>query len=192
MSRRAMAGKHALVALLAAAILAASSAPPAAADWVPEPEGYRLDDYRAPVPDSIKGGTVVHTAELKAMIARGGVVLIDVLPAPRRPEGMRPDAIWLPEPRRDIPGSIWLPDVGRGAIRPEVERWFRDALAAATGGDLAKPVVFYCLDQCWMSWNATKRAIAFGYRHAFWYPEGTDGWHEAGLPLAEVKPRPTP
>jgi PQQ-dependent catabolism-associated CXXCW motif protein len=165
---------------------------PAGAAWIEEPEGYRLDDYRAPVPDTLKGGTVVDTAKLQALIAKAHPVLIDVLPAPRKPPAMQPGAVWMPEPRRDIPGSLWLPDVGRGALSPALEAWFRARLSRATDGDPAKPVVFYCLDQCWMSWNAAKRAISFGYRAVYWFPEGTDGWEGAGLPLAEIKPEATP
>ncbi len=42
-----------------------------------------------------------------------------------------------------------------------------------------------------MSWNAAKRALALGYQNVAWYPDGTDGWHEAGLPLQDAgKPIP--
>jgi len=39
-----------------------------------------------------------------------------------------------------------------------------------------------------MSWNAAKRALAYGYRNVAWFPDGSDGWQEAGLPLAEATP----
>ena len=177
---------------LAGAALVLALAGPALAAGVAEPPGYRLDDYRAPVPDTVAGGSVVHTAALKAMFDRHAVILIDVLPAPRRPENMKPSTPWMPEPRRDVPGSVWLPDVGRGAIAPALDFWFRNRLAALTGNDLNRPVVFYCLRDCWMSWNATKRAAGYGYRHAIWYPDGTDGWQQAGLPLAEATPEQPP
>jgi PQQ-dependent catabolism-associated CXXCW motif protein len=161
----------------------------AAMAGVPEPDGYRLDNYKAPVPDTVKGGHVIHTADLKALVDRGGAVLIDVLPAPRRPDGMLPGAPWMPEPRRDLPGSIWLPDVGRGAISEELDLWFQRNLSIATKEDKSKAVVFYCLAQCWMSWNATKRAAVYGYTNALWYPDGTEGWAAAGFPLAVATPR---
>jgi len=41
-----------------------------------------------------------------------------------------------------------------------------------------------------MSWNAAKRALALGYKNVAWYPDGTDGWEAAGLPLHEAKPEP--
>ena len=172
-------------ACLMAAILA--TAGPALAG-VPEPPGYRLDDYRAPVPDTVAGGRVIHTRGLRALLHRGGVLLIDVLPAPRRPEGMRPDQPWMPVRHQDIPGSLWLPDVGRGALAPALESWFQDRLSRATERDKARPMVFYCLSRCWMSWNAAKRAAGYGYRRVFWYPDGSDGWARAGLALAEAQP----
>jgi hypothetical protein len=40
-----------------------------------------------------------------------------------------------------------------------------------------------------MSWNATKRAVAYGYTQAFWYPEGADGWEAAGHASETATPR---
>ncbi|MBV9655203.1 MAG: PQQ-dependent catabolism-associated CXXCW motif protein [Acetobacteraceae bacterium] len=171
-------------------VLAIPLAPAGADPGVPVPDGYRMEPYRGPTPDAVPSGHVVHTAELKAMLDAGHVALIDVMTAPRRPEGMRPDAPWMPLPRRDLPGSIWLPDVGRGAINPALEAHFRAVLERATDGSRDAPVVFYCLAQCWMSWNAAKRAASFGWRNVYWYPDGTDGWEEAGLPLTEAQPEP--
>jgi rhodanese-related sulfurtransferase len=41
-----------------------------------------------------------------------------------------------------------------------------------------------------MSWNAAKRALTYGYSNISWYPLGSDGWEQAGLPLVEAKPEP--
>jgi rhodanese-related sulfurtransferase len=30
-----------------------------------------------------------------------------------------------------------------------------------------------------------KRALSYGYTNVAWYPEGTDGWQRANLPLAD-------
>jgi PQQ-dependent catabolism-associated CXXCW motif protein len=150
---------------------------------IPEPDGYRMDDYRAPTPETVAGGRVVHTDEVRRMVRGGGAVLIDVLPAPRRPDGMKPGMPWMPLPHSDLPGSIWLPDVGRGQISPAMEAWFRQRLATESGGDKGRILVFYCLADCWMSWNAAKRAVSYGYRQVYWYPDGTDGWQAAGETL---------
>jgi PQQ-dependent catabolism-associated CXXCW motif protein len=111
-----------------------------------------------------------------------------VLPAPRRPENLPPSALWMPLPHRDIPGSLWLPDIGRGALSPEVEGYFRDHLATATKLRKDAAVVFYCLADCWMSWNAAKRAASWGYTQIYWYRDGTDGWDAAKLPMQDAEP----
>lgn len=170
----------------ALAVVASAAAAPAPAPS--EPSTYRLEDYRAPTPATVAGGTPVTTAEAVALWRQHRAVFVDVLSAPRRPEGLPADALWKPVPRRDIPGSLWLPEVGRGALSPALDRYFRDTLAAATAGDRSKPVVLYCLADCWMSWNATKRAASYGYTQLYWYRDGTDGWEAAHLPLAEATP----
>ena len=196
MSRRAA---RPLAALAAVGLLAAPAvgqdAEPAvetAAAPVPEPEGYRMEAYRAPVPEALSGARVLSTAEAHALWEEGGAAFIDVLPRPPRPEGLPEGTIWRPAPRDDIPGSVWLPETGYGALPPEVERYLADGLARATGGDAHAPLVFYCLAECWMSWNAAKRALAMGHGDVAWYPDGTDGWAAAGHPLERREPEPEP
>ncbi len=160
---------------------------PALADsTVPVPDGYRQDDYRAPVPDSVPGAEVLHLPAMRDLVARGDAVLIDVLPAPRRPDSMRPGTPWLPQPHRSLPGALWWPEVGRGALPDGAEARFTERLRAATDGDTGRLVVFFCLNDCWMSWNAARRAASLGVR-AGWFPEGVDGWEAAGLPVQPVQ-----
>jgi PQQ-dependent catabolism-associated CXXCW motif protein len=154
----------------------------------PEPDGYRIEDYRAPTPKTVAGGIVLDTEAAHELWKSGTAVWIDVLPAPRRPPNLPEPALWMPIPRYDIPGSLWLPDVGRGALSPELERSFRDHLEAATKGRRDTAVVFYCLADCWMSWNATKRAAEWGYTHVYWYRDGIDAWEAAKLPVAKADP----
>jgi PQQ-dependent catabolism-associated CXXCW motif protein len=170
--------------------LAATSSAVADTGSVPEPSDYRLDDYRAPTPATVAGGRAIDTPEAERLWRSGHAIFVDVLPAPRRPEGLPASTLWKPLPRRDIPGSLWLPEVGRGALNPALTAYFRDTLARAAAGDKSAPVVFYCLVQCWMSWNATKRAASWGYTNLYWYRDGTDGWEAAHLPLAEATPAP--
>ena len=59
-----------------------------------------------------------------------------------------------------------------------------------SGGDKAKPLLFFCLRNCWMSWNTAKRALSYGYTNVLWFAEGTDAWQEIGQPIAELKPEP--
>jgi quinoprotein dehydrogenase-associated probable ABC transporter substrate-binding protein/PQQ-dependent catabolism-associated CXXCW motif protein len=162
-------------------------------ETIPEPAGYRLADYRAPVPASLAGARVVTTAEVQKLLGTAAApLMIDVLPAPREPGNRPAGSIWRPAPRQNIPGSLWLPNVGYGELSAEFETWFRDNLARVTEGDRSRPLLFYCKADCWMSWNAAKRALAYGYRQVLWYPGGTDRWQAAGLPLAAAEPVPMP
>jgi PQQ-dependent catabolism-associated CXXCW motif protein len=175
--------------ILAALLLLLAMAPARGAGSAPpEPQGYRLDDYRTPAPETVDGKPRLATEEAHRIWQARAAAFIDVLPASRRPDGLPAGAIWAPRPRLDIPGSIWLPDVGRGSLSPVLEVWFRANLERITSGDKAAPLIFYCLADCWMSWNATKRALSWGYSAAQWYEEGTDGWEVAGFPLAATSP----
>lgn len=162
---------------------------PLAAEPPPEPEGYRMGDYRTPTPATLAGARVVDTAEAEALW-RAGAAFVDVLPRAPKPEGLPPGTLWRERPRHNIPGSLWLPDTGYGALAPATEAYFRAGLAKAAGGDRGQPLVIYCLADCWMSWNAAKRALSYGHAAVVWYPEGTDGWAAAGLPLALSEPEP--
>jgi PQQ-dependent catabolism-associated CXXCW motif protein len=182
-------------ALFASAALAGAIAlaagPIAVAQQVAEPPGYRMGEYRAPTPSTLSGARVVGTGEAKALWETGDAVFIDVLPKPPKPD-LPAGTVWRDKPRDHIAGSVWLPDVGYGSLSPEMETYFRDNLAAATGNDPSRTAVFYCMADCWMSWNAAKRALELGHKAVVWYPEGTDGWRAAGLPLATAEPVPMP
>jgi len=156
----------------------------------PEPEGYRTDNYRAPVPATLAGARVLATGEAEAIWRAGAGVFIDVLPHAPKPQNLPAGTIWREKPRLNIPGSIWLPDTGYGTLAAATEDYLRHGLARASGGNSATLLVIYCLTDCWMSWNAAKRALSYGYRNVAWYPEGTDGWQRADLPVAESQPRP--
>lgn len=176
----------------AALALALLAAPAAGQEAVPEPEGYRMEAYRAPVPATLEGARVLTTEEARALWEAGGAVFVDVLPRPGRPEGLPEDTFWRPKPRSDIPGSVWLPNTGHGALAPDVMRYFAEGLDRASGGDADAALVLYCQAECWMSWNAAKRALEMGHTDVAWYPDGTDGWAAAGLPLEPREPEPGP
>ena len=99
-----------LVAVWAAAL------PMQAQEAVPEPPGYRSDDYRAPVPATLQGAAVLTTAEAEALWHAGAAVFIDVLPRPPKPPNLPAGTVWREAPRPNIPGSLWLPDTGYGEL----------------------------------------------------------------------------
>ena len=159
---------------------------------VPEPDGFRLENYRSPTPATLQGVRVVGTNEAEKIWRDHSASFVDVLPRPPRPKSLPEGTLWHDKPRPDIPGSTWLPDTGYGELAPEMADYFVRGLAKATHGDRARLVVLYCLADCWMSWNAAKRALAIGYSNVAWYRDGTDGWLAAGLPLQEATPEPRP
>ena len=163
---------------------------PVRGEGVPEPEHYRTEDYRAPTSATLKGARVVDTGAAEEIWKAGGAAFIDVMPHAPRPANLPAGTIWRDKPRRNIPGSVWLPDTGYGALAPVTETYLRSGLARASGGDRTKPLVVYCLRDCWMSLNAAKRALEIGYVNVIWYPDGTDGWQELDLPLRDAKPEP--
>ncbi|MGI3778900.1 MAG: rhodanese-like domain-containing protein [Janthinobacterium lividum] len=171
-------------AVVQASLAAALAGWVVAAAPAPEPPGLWAGEERGAVPATLAGGQVVDTAALAALLAQGNAVAVDVSVAQRRPEGMSPNAVWLPLVHRDIAGSVWMPDAGQAVLAPATEAWVHGRLEALTGGDPARPLVFYCHPECWRSWNAAKRAVGWGYRAVAWYPQGIEGWAETGRAMA--------
>ncbi len=179
--------------LMLAAALALFAPATGSADQHPcvpeEPRSYRTSEFRSPVPCSLAGATVITTEALGSLIDREAPLLVDVFPAPRPPVGVdSADHLWFPPSRRSLPSTTWLPNVGLGILPVEEENYFRANLERLTRGDRTRTIVFFCLRDCWMSWNAARRAVSWSYSAVVWYPEGTDGWEAAGHELTEVWP----
>ena len=159
------------------------------AGTVPEPEGYRTDDYRSPVPKTLSGARVIGADEAETL-RTAGAVFIDVFPRAPKPPNLPVGTVWRDPTHMTIEGAHWLPNVGYGVLSAEFEAYFKSRLDRLTSGDRARPVVFFCLKDCWMSWNAGKRALEWGYTNVIWFSEGTDAWQEAGFDLVKATPVP--
>ncbi len=157
-----------------------------------EPEGFWTGPTNAPVPQTLSGAKVIHTQALAALLKgkTPGVVIVDVSNGPRRPDNLPASSVWLPVAHPAIPGAIWIPGAGLGDPPASVEHYFRARLAQATGHDLARPLVVYCHEKCWLSWNGAKRALQYGYRQVYWFPDGIEGWRSAGMPTSVVASEP--
>lgn len=174
-----------MIALLAVVIaLAAGSA---IAETDPEPAGFRGEPYRAPVPASLAGASVIGTEEAARLWRSGEAAFIDVLPQAPRPE-LPEGTVWRDPPHPTIPGALWLPNTGYQALSPAEEEYLAAGLAAASKGRHDRPLVIFCFSDCWMSWNAAKRAVALGYTDVRWFPDGIDAWQFEALPIETVKP----
>lgn len=184
-----MAGLVSLAGLVLAVALAGAPSHAAAAG-VPEPDGYRMEEYRAPVPDTLAGATVLDTAAAEALWKSGAAIFVDAMPRPVKPANLPAGTVWHDKPRTSIEGSHWLINTGYGKLSPEVQTYFEGRLASLTKDDKAKTLVFFCEPECWMSWNAAKRALSLGYTDVRWYPGGATEWAAAGLPTAQASPVP--
>jgi PQQ-dependent catabolism-associated CXXCW motif protein len=188
-----LAAAPALAAEDATSALAVEPTTPSAPNPAPEPSGFWTGPTNSPVPATIAGGKVINNAhELQSLLKRPETVIVDVSNAPRRPDNLASGAPWLPVPHQAIPGSLWVPGAGLGEIPPAVDDFFRKQLAAATNDDASRRVILYCHQTCWLSWNAAKRAIGYGYRNVYWYRDGIEGWKAAHFPTAVIEPRVAP
>jgi PQQ-dependent catabolism-associated CXXCW motif protein len=130
----------------------------------------------APTPTQVPGGQVITTAQLVQMV-QGGMrpVIVDVLGS-----------------QQSLPGAIPAPMGGAGgSFQDGNQAQFVGLLQQATGGDPSRPLVIYCLNpQCWLSYNATLRAVNAGFRQVLWYRGGIESWAQAGLPLMAAGQQP--
>lgn len=152
--------------------------------------GLRIHHYTDPVPDSVPGGITLTTDALAVLLTQEPVVLIDVLSI----NDVRYDELdgsWSDYPAREnIPGSVWLPNVGYGQPADDMQRYFVSTVMSLTDEQLSFPIVVYCVSSCWMGWNAIQHLSHAGFTRLYWYPEGTDGWTAAGYPVAPSEPVP--
>lgn len=180
-----------VVACLIAHLLGVSPAAAVAEpiyDHIDPVTGLRTERYQAAVPDNPPVGKRVWIGDIDRLVTEEKALLIDVSPI----TGLGYDPAtgrWRNAKRHEsLPGAVWLPEVGRGVIDAPVEGFFRDQLQRLTSGDTAHPLILFCHADCWMSWNAMKRADWLGYSRLYWFPEGTDGWRDWDRKLVPIEP----
>jgi PQQ-dependent catabolism-associated CXXCW motif protein len=166
------------VALAVFAVVLVAAAPANSPVDVPEPQGLYDGPQHGYTPPTLRGATVLDLAALDKLIADDKPLLLDVVLADRKPEGLPPGTLWLPS-HRSIPGAVWLPGAGVVPMTADQEAAFFRRVDALTGGDKTKPIVTFCRPECWGSWNAGKRLVEAGYRHIYWWPLGVEGWQDA-------------
>jgi quinoprotein dehydrogenase-associated probable ABC transporter substrate-binding protein/PQQ-dependent catabolism-associated CXXCW motif protein len=154
---------------------------------VAEPAGYRMEEYRAPVPAGLTGARTVDLDGLRKILAGEDPLLVDVMPTQPKPESRPAGSIWRDPQRETIKGAVWLANMGYGKLPEAEEAAFKETLLARAGS-LDRTVVMFCEPQCWMSWNAAKRALGYGFRNVVWFPGGVAAWRDAGLESDLVTP----
>lgn len=159
----------------AAAQLAAKPYSAEDKDWGVAPQDtVRKGSYHAPTPIALPGARVVTTHTLaQSLQGESKPVAVNVLTGQ-----------WV----NAVPGSVWLSGAGQGSgFDDATQARLAKDLDGLTGGNKAKPVVFYCLSsECWLSYNAALRAQRLGYTDVGWYRGGIDSWKAAGLPVDRI------
>jgi PQQ-dependent catabolism-associated CXXCW motif protein len=147
-----------------------------ARDWGVAPQSaLRNAPYTAPTPAEIRGARVVGTGEMQRLLSGNArPALIDVASG---------------EGHITLAGALWWPGMGRGSnFVDAIQGEFAQRLGEVTGGNRASPMAFFCVNaQCWLSYNASLRAVALGYTQVLWYRGGVEAWREAGLALGRVR-----
>ncbi len=174
------------ISAFVALLLLAAGPPPDNADF-DAATGYRIAHYRAIVPAPPEGVRRLGIDDVIAAVRDRRAILIDVTPA----EGGVRDAAtghWrLAIPHRSIPGALWFPEAGRGVLADGIEPWFLDGVRRSANRRPGRPIIVFCLADCWMSWNAALRLRRAGFQNVFWFAEGANGWQEAGKRLSLVR-----
>lgn len=169
--------------MMAAMLVAAAGA----AEWRASPlhdpiSLYRIDRPRSPVPGPPEGVAAIDTAAVARLGAR--VLLIDVSPVEDGRRDVGTGRWTLRAPARSLPGAIWFPEAGRVPGTAAIIDEFTASVPRLAAG---RPIVVFCLADCWMSWNAALRLHRMGLP-VQWYGAGRDGWSAAGRPLVAVEP----
>lgn len=128
----------------------------------------------APTPNSIPGGQVITTKGLIPLLANQqlGALVFDILGGPEMIPGARPA----------VPASQ------AGSFSDQNQQQFSQYLQSLTKGNMNVPLVFYCLSShCWMSYNASLRAINMGYKNVLWYRGGIEAWKAAGQQVQQAQ-----
>jgi PQQ-dependent catabolism-associated CXXCW motif protein len=138
-------------------------------DYGVPPQQTLQATLHGPTPTRIPGGEVITTDRVIGLVQQNmqgqkAALVFHVLgPGPR-----------VPGAENAAPASQ------AGSFNDATQQEFGRYLQQVTGGDKAKPMLFYCQNtQCWMSYNAALRAIAMGYSRVLWYRGGIEAWQQA-------------
>ncbi|MBN8481850.1 MAG: hypothetical protein J0L88_09710 [Xanthomonadales bacterium] len=148
-------------------------------DYGVPPQQQLQANFHGPTPTRIPGGEVITTDRVIGLVqqnlqGRNAALIFHVLgPGPR------------------LPGAENAgPAAQAGSFNDATQQEFGRYLQQVTGGDKARPMVFYCQStQCWMSYNAALRAIAMGYARVYWYRGGIEAWQQAEALAMSMQPQ---
>lgn len=136
---------------------------------VPPSNQLRNGQFHAPTPLTVPGATTLSTQQfVTALEQQVPMIAVDVLGGDY-----------------SLPGAYMAPAMSSpGSFQDRIQQQTQQYLGQITGGDRRQPLVFYCSDpMCWLSYNASLRAVAAGYENVLWYRGGLQAWQMSGLPV---------
>jgi PQQ-dependent catabolism-associated CXXCW motif protein len=135
-------------------------------------DGYRSKIYRSPTPKQTSFAKIVDAKDiLKRSKDNENLVIVNVVPL-----DMVGSTFIQAKPHEGIVNSIWLPNVGYGQIDKMTTTYLVENLNIAMNNNSNTVFVFYCNIDCWMSWNAARRASSLGFKNILWYKNGIENW----------------
>ena len=121
---------------------------------------------------STSGFQTITTSQLLALYrSQPDLVVLDVLV----------DQLFKKE---TLPKASWLNGAGWSQVEKNklIDANLSKAISLIAPAK-EQAVVVYCSGwECWLSWNASKRLAALGYKNVYWYRGGMDAWKAARLP----------
>ncbi len=151
-------------------------------------DGYRATHYRSPTPLSHDFAVTLTPEQLQQLLQeQPAAALIDAYNNP-----------WLhghfsmQKEHHNLPGTYWLANCGQGQLDADWQAYCQHWLQDISKGDKNAPLVMYCRADCWLGWNAARRAHEWGYTQLYWLRDGIEGWVEAGQTLERSQPLPWP
>ncbi len=154
------------------------------------PDNLKMEHYRGTTPKCVPNGRTIDVKALQTLLnnSKKPPLLIDVLPLLLQIDESFGNTWLQNEVHYSLPEATWLPNVGYGKIDANIKHYLLENLKSLTNDDKNRPIVFFCIEDCWMSWNTVQRVRDYGYTQVYWFRSGTDGWGKLGLQLNEVKP----
>ena len=139
-------------------------------DFHISPTSELSEKFHHPTPLSVPGAKTIRTLELMQILeSNNKTILVDVLGVVENGK------------KQVIPSAFWLGPYA-GSKSTDKQR-LAVALERITSMDKSAALIFYCGGiECWASYNASLRAVEFGYSNVLWYRGGATAWAAAKLP----------
>ena len=124
-------------------------------------------------PDRLAGAQLVSADQVRELIAKGGVVVVDT----------RSQREFAAE---HIAEAVLAP-YGEQSLKERDYDVSKDDLGAIAKLDRSKPTVFLCNGpECWKSYKASREAVKMGFKTVYWFRGGMPEWRARGLPTVRA------